>query len=562
MEQDTEEIKKKFLALKTRQDVADILEIKEKSLRYFLYAIKPDNMYSGFNIEKKSGGERHINAPNVKLKNIQRKLAYILNCVYKVKPAAHGFVIDKDITTNARNHVKRKYVFNMDLENFFEQIHFGRVRGMLMKQPYNIGEEAALVIAQIVCYKGKLPQGAPTSPILTNMICAPLDTQLTKLAKKYNMRYSRYADDITFSSKEEFPKEIVYTDLCGAHVGEELKEILSKNSFVVNQKKTRVFDYRKRQEVTGLVVNQFVNIKRKYIKEIRAILHHCRKDGIYEAAKMYVEKGECKNNKIGEWIKHESEENKQKVEEWFKSVLKGKIGYIRHIKGKSNYVFLKYAKELNEIFEEEIFRIAEEMELLERIEKSVFILETETEEKCVQGSGFIVKGVGLLTNYHVTEDNGMYTVSTYKGEKKTSVSNIINLIKNNMDIDYACYEFGKSSEDALELGTSKGIGIGSKVLVIGYPDYVNGNSPEVQEAKIISKRIYMKQPIYTISGRIVHGASGGVVLDESYKVVGVIRCGPATTEEASDSAIQGIIPIDDILQDLKCMNKQSTIKKE
>lgn len=237
MVQDTEEIKKKFLALKTRQDVAEILNIKEKSLRYFLYAIKPDNMYFCFDIEKKSGGKRHISAPEDRLKNIQRKLANILNCVYKVKPAAHGFANDKDITTNAGNHVKRKYVFNMDLENFFEQIHFGRIRGMLMKPPYNIGEEAALVIAQIACYKGKLPQGAPSSPILTNMICAPLDTQLTKLAKKYNMQYSRYADDITFSSKEEFPKEIIYTDLCGAHVGQELKEILLKNSFAINQKK-------------------------------------------------------------------------------------------------------------------------------------------------------------------------------------------------------------------------------------------------------------------------------------------------------------------------------------
>ena len=120
--------------------------------------------------------------------------------VYKTKPAAHGFVLDKNVATNAKGHVKKKYVFNIDLENFFDQIHFGRVRGMLMKPPYNLGEEAALVISQIACYKGKLPQGAPTSPILTNMVCAPLDTQLTKLAKKYNLQYSRYADDITFST--------------------------------------------------------------------------------------------------------------------------------------------------------------------------------------------------------------------------------------------------------------------------------------------------------------------------------------------------------------------------
>ena len=101
-----------------------------------------------------------------------------------------------------------------------------------MKPPYNLGEEAALVISQIACYKGKLPQGAPTSPILTNMVCAPLDTQLTKLAKKYNLQYSRYADDITFSTyKADFPVEIAYVDFNGVHVGTVLEELIKKIIF-------------------------------------------------------------------------------------------------------------------------------------------------------------------------------------------------------------------------------------------------------------------------------------------------------------------------------------------
>lgn len=551
MERDTEKIKQEFLELETRQDVADLLGIEEKSLRYFLYAIRPDNMYSEFTIKKKNGDDRRINAPDERLKKIQRKMANILNCVYKIKPAAHGFVIDKNIVTNAKNHVKRRYVFNMDLENFFEQIHFGRVRGMLMSPPYSIGAEAALVIAQIACYKGRLPQGAPTSPILTNMVCAPLDTQLTKLAKKYNLHYSRYADDISFSSyRDELPTGIVYMDLEGMHIGKELREILSKNSFTVNTNKTRMFDYRKRQEVTGLVVNQYVNIKREYIKKLRSILYHCRQDGIYVTAKVYVEKGNCQNSTIIEMIKNESDENQEKVVEWFKEVLKGKLGYIRYVKGKNNYVFLKYAKELNELFGEEVFHVNEELQLLEKIEKSVFILESETEDNCVQGSGFIIKNIGLLTNYHVTEDNEIYLVSTYKGEKKGAVSNGINLVKNNQNIDYACYSIGKTCEDALELGSSKELNIGSTVLVVGYPDYSKGNSPEIQLTNIISERFFMGQRIFTIAGRIVHGASGGVVLNESHEVVGVIRCGPATLEETSDSAIQGIIPIDDIMKDL------------
>lgn len=547
-----EETKEKFLALQTRADVAELLGIKEKSLRYFLYVIKPENMYHEFTIEKKTGGSRTICAPDRKLKTIQRKLANVLNCVYKVKPAAHGFVQEKDIVTNARNHIKRRYVLNLDLKNFFNQINFGRVRGMLMKPPYSIGEEAATVIAQIACYKGRLPQGAPSSPILTNMICAPLDTQLTRVAMKYKLRYSRYADDITFSSaKEEMPKSIVRYLADGLVIGKEIRQVINNNGFNINEKKTRMFDSRKRQEVTGLVVNRFVNVRRSYIKEIRAILDHCKRTTIYEAAKEYIQKGKCKNYKIAQLITDETDENKQKVEAWFIEVLKGRLQYIRHVKGKNHYVFIKYAKELNELCGEPIFWLETEIEVLDKVGKAVFILESRDADKPVQGSGFIVKGKGLFTNYHVTEDNQFYSVKTYKCEQVGCIGNEINLIKSSADIDYAIYQFGAQSENALELGTSKDLKIGSNLIMVGYPDYFEGNSPDIQEITITGTRMYMKKPIYTVSGKVIHGASGGVVLDKNFKVVGVIRCGPASLEETEDNAAQGFIPIDDVINDLE-----------
>ena len=552
MKEDTQQIKEKFMKLVTRQDVAELLGIKDKSLRYFLYGIKTDKMYYEFKIQKKNGGERCINAPDDRLKNIQRKLAHILNCVYEPKSAAHGFVLERNIITNAQRHVKKKYVFNLDLENFFDQVHFGRVRGMLMKPPYGIGAEAALVIAQIACYKGKLPQGAPTSPILTNMVCAPLDTQLIRLAQKYKLHYTRYADDISFSSyREEIPPAIVYVDYEGVHIGKELREKLEQNSFVPNEKKTRMFDCRKRQEVTGLVVNQFVNIKREYIKKVRAMLFQCRNDKIYQAAERYIELGNCKNKQILDLIKNKSDESKEQVIDWFKSVLKGKINYIGEVKGKNNKVFLKYATELNKICNEEIIHLNSQMELLEKIEKSVFVIEHDGNGSYCQGSGFILKNVGLLTNYHVTEENEIYNVFTCKSEKVTSLINPGNLLACNREIDYACYNWGGQSEDALLLGNSKNLKIGDKVIIIGYPNYCVGNSPEIQSVDIISVRKFMKQDIYTVSGRVVHGASGGVVLNLSYEVVGVIRCGMATTEELDSNANQGFIPIHDIVDDLK-----------
>lgn len=546
-------VREKFFNMKSREDVADILGIKEKSLRYFLYSIKPDNMYVEFSISKKNGGERVICAPNDKLKAIQRKLAVILNMVYKTKPAAHGFVLDKNVATNAKGHVKKKYVFNIDLENFFDQIHFGRVRGMLMKPPYNLGEEAALVISQIACYKGKLPQGAPTSPILTNMVCAPLDTQLTKLAKKYNLQYSRYADDITFSTyKADFPVEIAYVDFNGVHVGTVLEELIKKNNFLINYNKVRISDYRQRQIVTGLVVNQFVNLRRDYIKEIRALLYSCKVKGLLESAKLYVEKGKCKNPKIIEAVNSGKSEKEDEIINWFLQVLKGKIEYIKSIRGDNNPTYLKYASELNRVSGKIFFRVDEYLDFIKQIEKSVFIIEINALDDYIQGSGFLLDPDLLLTNHHVTKKEGFYKVTTFKEDQIGIISNDIKFLKRNENIDYACYNgFGREDLIPWELGDSDDIKIGSKIIMIGYPDYNLGNTPDVQTVYVTGERTFMGQKLITVSGRIVHGASVGVVLNEEHKVIGMIRCGVVSYCETDTTNNHGFIPINDIMKDIK-----------
>ena len=250
-------------------------------------------------------------------------------------------------------------------------------------------------------------------------------------------------------------------------------------------------------------------------------------------------------------INDETDENITKVEEWFVQVLKGKIGYIRYVKGRSHLVFIKYAKELNNLCGEDVFYIESEIQLLDKTEKSVFVLEASSGESLSQGTGFILKDVGLLTNYHVTEDNEHYRVTTYKEDLIGCVSNDINLIKSNKQIDYACYKFASQSEDAFEIGTSRDLQIGSRVTMIGYPDYVNGNSPDIQDVRITSIRKFMGQSIYTVSGRVIHGSSGGVVIDENYKVVGIIRCGTKSLDESENTTIHGFIPIDDVVLDLK-----------
>lgn len=526
-----------------REDVAKLLEIDDRSLRYFLYHVKTENMYRSFKIPKKNGEYRIINAPNEELKNIQKKLSYVLSLVYKVKPSAYGFIYKKNIIENAKQHIKRNTILNIDLENFFDQIHFGRIKGMLIKKPYEIGNEAAVVIAQISCFKGILPQGSPVSPVLTNMICSPLDTQLTQLAKKYELRYTRYADDITFSTyQNKFPKKIVFGELNDLNLGSELLDLLNKNSFKVNDKKIFLNNNKTRQEVTGLVVNRFPNVKREYIKKVRAILHNVNKYGKYEVAKEYIRKGNCKNKDI--ILNVNNIEYEDKITSWFKCVLKGKIEFIKFVRGEDDLVYVKYAKQINDIFKDNIFKVEFHDELL----KNVLVLEAKNEFR--QGSGFIIKGKGLFTNYHVTENEDFFDVKTCKMDKLGTISKSLNEKKSNKIIDYALYEFSVAKSQGFKIGDSKNIKLDDEIIVVGYPDYVEGDTPNIQRCRVSSKTSYLGAPLYTITGRIIHGASGGVVLNKNYEVIGIIKGGIATMEESDIFSKQGFIPIDIVEDDL------------
>lgn len=349
---DSDDMKQRFLQLRTREDLADLLNINERSLRYFLYKKRPENMYHVFQIPKKDGTFREISAPSVELKQIQRKLATVLATVYEAKPCVYGFACGKNIVGNAEKHVKRAIVFNVDLKDFFTQIHFGRVRGMFMNPPYSLGDEAATTIAQLTCLNGVLPQGAPTSPIITNMICAPLDNSFMHLAKKTGCIYTRYADDITFSTyKREFDSEIVYQDKAGVHVGNAVLAILKQHSFSINPNKVYLRPHTMRQEVTGLIVNEFPNVRRSYSRQLRAILHSCEKYGLYLAAKSYIERGMCKNAQVKQMAGDPRKE--ESVITWFEKAVCGRIRYVGLVKGKNSMTYLSLAKRANTVFNKE-----------------------------------------------------------------------------------------------------------------------------------------------------------------------------------------------------------------
>lgn len=336
---DPAEFQKLFKALKTPEDVAGMLEVTYSSLNYWIYRLPESIRYTTFQIPKKSGTSRTIDAPNPNIKILQQKLNQVLQTVFQPKPSVHGFAVGKSVKTNAEKHVNKRWVFNVDLEDFFPSINFGRVRGMFMGQPYHLPQRVATVLAHLCCFQGHLPQGAPTSPVISNMLCAQMDSQLQSLAQLHRCTYTRYADDITFScTTRRFPPAIAApNELNQICPGIGLRETIEANGFSINERKVWLRGNDRRQVVTGLTVNAFPNLQRRYINQIRAMLHAWKQYGLDAAQKEWEEK--YSNKHRAPWRTFPP----------FGQVLRGKIEYLRMIRGEGDGVHLKFFDQLYEL---------------------------------------------------------------------------------------------------------------------------------------------------------------------------------------------------------------------
>jgi RNA-directed DNA polymerase len=273
----------------------------------------------------------------------------LLTLFFEPKSAAHGFLEDRSIVTNAKIHVGKKYVLNVDLKDFFPSIHFGRIKAVLQLPIFGVRAEHlppdgnklealfkfalkpefAQIVSNFCCYESKLPQGAPTSPIITNIVSQRLDYKLVKLAKEYHCFYTRYADDITFScDKNRFKEEFL----------NKLDEAIKSEGFLINEKKSRIQKKAVRQEVTGITVNEKLNLPRSYVRKVRAALHNWEKQG-YERA----------NAKFASLYPQEKGFLRNKTIPPMESVLSGKILFLGMVRGKKDTMYLKYKNKLDEL---------------------------------------------------------------------------------------------------------------------------------------------------------------------------------------------------------------------
>ena len=326
----------------TAADVAQFFDVRLSRMLFALYRAPDETRYHEFEIPKRTGGMRQISAPRGLVRDCQDRLLPVLQAIYEGHPSAHGFIAGRSVVSNASTHTGRHWVLNVDLADFFPSINFGRVRGLFMAPPFSMGPKAAAVMAQICTHRNGLPQGAPTSPVLSNFIAAALDRRLTRLARDQKCDYSRYADDITFSTDQaQFPPALATLDIVGPanvqlHAGNALEHAINACGFAVNAKKVRLQGRHRHQSVTGLGVNTAVNVDRRRIRKIRAMLHAWEKYGLADAGREYAEK----------YSARPSDKQADDPGAHFRHAVYGQLAFVKMVRGADDPVFLKLCAKL------------------------------------------------------------------------------------------------------------------------------------------------------------------------------------------------------------------------
>ena len=546
-----------------------VLGIEYSELASIIYPTPP---YKHFTITKRDGSPRNLAEPSRRLKALQYKvLTFLTERMTPLKPAVHGFVRKRSIVSNAKAHAFRKnhFILNLDVEDFFPSITFFRVRGVLTSRPFNFSHQVATVIAHMCTLDGKLPQGAPTSPFLSNLVCRTMDRDLTDLARRNRATYTRYADDITFSfivrARRSLPPAICKADDEGhLALGTELRELITtKHHFAINEAKTRLSDRHRRMEVTGLTINQFPNVRRKFIVCIRGALNAWERNG-YAAA----EKGWQDRIAASASLSYEQKAWKRQYRSgrvaMLKNVLWGKLLYLRMVRGKDDSIYTRLAERYNaQVRKEQAAASFTAAELpVEPVVRdyataleACFVVEWFGEYQSTrgvvddipmgQGTAFVLRELNLLvTCNHVFE--GIAEVNGHRFETDYDAPEVVNktlslirpdteqswpakILYRNAQMDFAILAFESPIPPHRYFSPMDNpIERRQDGILIGFPDWKRWNFPDFNDQKVLNRTEPNKGMIsFTITGAgsIRPGNSGGPFTDERFRVAGMAQRG-------------------------------------
>ena len=464
--------------------------------------------YTHASIPKRRGGTRTLLVPERRLKFLQRRALELLQQLHSPRAPVHGFIKDRGAITNANEHQTRPYLLNLDLRNFFGAIARRRVFGML--EALGLEEEVALAVCSICVTRNQLPQGAPTSPILSNMVAYRLDRILMNLAKAHRLRYTRYADDITLSSYAQ-PTALfeggvpVPGRVPVEHLSASLRSAILSNGFEINPQKVWFSGPKSRKEVTGLVVNEFTNVKRSFVRNLRAALYKVETLGLASAEDDY--------------------QKRYKTNAPLEQVLRGRLEWIAQVRGRSFSAYRTLAKRFNLQFRTSPLPILPTY--AEIAERAVWVLEFFVGDVCEQGTAFFLEDVGLVTADHVLEKlpAGKHADLHRPSEPgKTFKATPSSRRCAHRDLSILNHDVPGRDHLSLPVATSPEH-TKNDIIALGFPDYAPGDQLSIRRGHITGRATKHGVKLIEVSATLPGGFSGGPIVNERYQVIAIAHRG-------------------------------------
>jgi len=515
-----------LLMLRGAHDYASIshlFEISATALKAELYG--SDGHYV-FSIPKKSGGTRTIASPTARRKTLQQKLKPILDEAYKPRSCVNGFIKNKNVRSNAVPHVAKRTLINVDLKDFFPTISFQRVRGIFLAQPFGFSWPTANILAQICCYNGALSTGGVTSPTISNIACARLDKRLEAMVGRLGGDYTRYADDISLSFDRPIKQlsTLVTEDSAGnLALGSSLSEIISSEGFKANLDKLRVSANNARKMVTGLVVNEKTNVRRKWYSAVESSVYAAEKFGVNAVAQSVFP--EIPNTDV--------------AQKKFLRRLHGKIAYLRMVRGRGDWVSSNLAFRFNRLHSHEQLRISsvEVVSREDRLDRACLIVNCSDGPLDLydagqdQGTAFVTSSGLIVTAAHVVlgDDAKLREYVYVMNERRLQLIRCEVLIWDlNRDVAILRPSSSNLEIERIRLPIGDDAMLGEDLSAIGYPNYVRNNRASKVACRGVQDILFEGIRKIAVDGAIQGGLSGGPVVDRNCKVRGIVHKGIAT----------------------------------
>ena len=305
-------------------------DFRGKQLSFLADTTNVQRRCKTFRLRKKHGGYREITAPKGGLRGILNALNILLQTYDEPTPWAFGFVCGRSVVDNARPHVGKRYILNLDLKDFFPTITRQQVADCLMAEPFGFSSLAAKLVSGLATVRTKnneevLAQGFATSPTLSNFICRELDKEIASIATAQGITFTRYADDLTFSADADILRP-------QGELVQQVKTIVERYGFRLNEEKTHLQRRGRRQEVTGLMVTEKVNVSRRYVREIRSLLYIWERYGYEDACQ-------------AAWKSYRQQHGKTKGHQHcvpLNAVLRGKLNYMKMVRGADDPLYQRF----------------------------------------------------------------------------------------------------------------------------------------------------------------------------------------------------------------------------